>query len=87
MYSIVKTILYVLCLVIIVLGIIGMLKQNKYKKDTEAVNNIISYFKKAGKGGINPKDIPKEILKTGYITWMLKDRTIEYKDGKYYLSK
>lgn len=86
MYSSIRTILYVLCLVIIVLGIIGMVKQEKYKKDAETVKKIIKYFKKEGKNGVDPKKVPREILKTGYITWMLKDKTIVYKDGKYYLN-
>lgn len=87
MYFDVEIILYVLCLIIIVLGFFGMLKQSKYKKDIETVNSIIGYFKKEGKNGVKPKDLPKKILKTGYITWMLKDKTIEYRDGKYYLNK
>ena len=76
MYSTIKSILYVLCLVIIVLGIIGMKKQEKYKKDTETVQKIIDYFKNAGNDGVDPKKIPSDILKTGYITWMLKDKTL-----------
>ena len=49
MYSSIRTILYVLCLVIIVLGIIGMVKQEKYKNGDDIIiatkSNILSVRK------------------------------------------
>ena len=80
-----ESILLVLCLIICFFGVIGIFKEQKYKKDTETVQKIVDYFKREGKDGVEPKRLPQEILKTGYITWMLKDKTIEYKDGKYFL--
>lgn len=87
MYYKAKMILFVLCILIIILGIIGMKKEAKYKKDTETVKKILDYFKTAGKEGVDPKIIPEDIVKTGYLVWMQKDKTIIFKNGKYYLNK
>ena len=62
-------------------------KTKKYKRDTETVKKILDYFKTVGKEGIDPKTIPEDIVKTGYLVWMQKDKTIIFKNGKYYLNK
>lgn len=86
LYNITEVILIVLCSIFILFGIKGIIQGNKYKKDTVTKEKIISYFKEKGKDGINPHDIPRDIMKTGFITYMLKDQILKYEDGKFYLN-
>ena len=79
--------LYILCLIFIAFGIVGLLKHEKYKNDTDTVDMIKDWFKQNAKEGIEPQKLPKDIVKTGYLTWMQKDKIIVFKDGKYYLEK
>lgn len=86
MYEITEKFLLIFCIVMVVFGIKGAIEKNKYTKDTEAVNKIKDYFKKEGKNGIDPKMLPNDIIKTKYIKWMLQDKTLVFKDDKYYLN-
>ena len=86
LYNITEIILIVLCIIFILFGIKGIIQGNKYKKDTVTKEKIISYFKEKGKDGINPHDIPRDIMKTGFITYMLEDQILKYEDGKFYLN-
>ncbi len=87
MYQFTEIFLIAFCLIIIIFGIKGVFIQNKYKKDSETVNRIIEFFEKEGKEGVEPNSIPKDIIKTGYINFMLKDKTLIFKNKKYYLNK
>lgn len=86
LYNITEVILIVLCSIFILFGIKGIIQSNKYKKDTVTKEKIISYFKEKGKDGINPHDIPRDIMETGFITYMLEDQILKYEDGKFYLN-
>ena len=87
MYHITEIVLIIICILGSIAGIKGHLKYKKYKQDIDGTNKIIDYFKANGKDGIKPLDIPKELLNTGYIYWMNKDKILIYKDGKYFLNK
>ena len=76
MYYKFEFIICILCLISIAFGIKGLSMEKKNKNDKEKVKEIIDFFKKSGKDGINSKDIPKDIIKTGYLIWMLKDKTL-----------
>ena len=86
MYHFTEIFLIVFCLIIISFGIKGLIKENEYKKDIETVKKIIDYFGKEGVYGIEPNKLPKDIIKTGYIPLMLKDKTIVFKNKKFYLN-
>ena len=57
MYNYTELAFKIFCIIIIILGIKGLFKQNKYKKDTETVKRIIEYFEKEGKDGIKDKTL------------------------------
>lgn len=88
MYSFIKILIIVLC----VGGVIYMLiMNNKYKNDTSASKeDIIKYFEENNAvsldNGIKTKDLPKHIAKNPYRLMMVKDKTLEFKQGKYYLN-
>ncbi len=88
MYLFIKILIIVLC----VGGIIYMLiMNNKYKNDTSfSKEDIIKYFEDNNatdiENGIKTKDLPKHIAKNSYLLMMVKDKTLEFKQGKYYLN-
>ena len=88
MYLFIKILIIVICLS----GVIYMIKINtKYKNDTSSSKeDIINYFKDKQavniENGIKTKDLPVEVAKKPYILLMVKDKTLEFKKGKYYLN-
>jgi len=65
---------------------------NKYKNDTSSSKeDIIKYFEDNNatslENGIKTKDLPESIAKNPYRLMMVKDKTLEFKKGKYYLNK
>ena len=89
MYVILKIVIPIICIV----GIIYIIcMKEKYKNDTENISkeNIIKYFKDNSitsiENGIKVKDLPKEIAKSPSLLMMVKDKTLIFKKGKYYLN-
>ena len=73
-------------------GIFYTLKINeKYNKDTSTKEDIISFFKEDNaidlESGIKIKDLPNNISKSPYLLMMVKDNTLIFKKGKYYLNE
>lgn len=82
----------ILVLFFCILGIIITLKnKNNYKADGKKKEEIIKYFedKKAFtiETGIYIKDLPLEISKSNFLLFMVKDKILLFKKGKYYLNK
>ena len=69
-----------------------MMRMNeKYKNDNSTTKEeIINYFKEqqanSVESGIKTKDLPIEIAKNPYLLMMVKDKTLVFKKGKYYLN-
>lgn len=88
MYSVIKAIAIIICLS----GILYIIKmKSSYKNDNSSTKEeIINYFKdqKAtnDKNGIKTKDLPDFILKSSYRLLMVQDKTLIFKNGKYYLN-
>ncbi len=88
MYLFIKILIIVVC----VSGVIYMITMNnKYKNDTScSKEDIIKYFEDNNatdiENGIKTKDLPKHIAKSPYHLMMVKDKTLEFKQGKYYLN-
>ncbi len=85
-------ILKIVALIICVLGIIYViLLENKYKNNQTSKENLIKYFQDNNitsiEKAIKPKDLPKEIIKNPYLLIMVKDKTLTFKNGKYFLNK
>ncbi len=87
-------ILKIVALIICILGIIyGILLKNKYKNNHTffAKEKIIKYFQDNNitrfEKAIKPKDLPKEIIKNPYLLIMVQDKTLTFKNGKYFLNK
>lgn len=89
MYSILKIIFPILCLI----GIIFIAwTNNKYKNDPSSTKeDIIKYFEEKHatnfENGIKTKDLPIHIAKNPYYLMMVKDKTLIFKKGKYYFNK
>lgn len=89
MYNILRVILPIICLA----GIIYMIRMNnKYKNDTSSTKeDIIKYFEDNKainlENGIKTKDLPTSIAKNPYRLMMVKDKTLIFEKGKYYLNK
>ncbi len=89
MYNILKIILPIICLA----GIIYMVRtNNKYKNDTSSSKeDIIKYFEDNNatnyENGIKINDLPKRISSNPYLLMMVKDKTLSFSKGKYYLNK
>ncbi len=63
----------------------------KYKNDnSSSKEDIINYFKEqqatSVEKGIKTKDLPIFIAKSSYLLMMVKDKTLIFKKGKYYLN-
>lgn len=88
MYTFIKILLVVIC----VSGILYMIKMNsKYRNDTSSTKeDIINYFKDKNatslERGISIKELPRDISKNPYLLMMVKDETLVFKKGKYYLN-
>jgi len=88
MYLIIKILIVVCC----VGGILYLIYMNKkYQNDhSTSKEEIINYFKQqhahSVESGIKAKDLPKEIAKNPYLLMMVKDQTLMFKKGKYYLN-
>lgn len=88
MYGILRIVLPIICIV----GIIYMmLMKNKYKNDTSSSKeDIINYFKEqhatSVENGIKAKDLPTFIAKSPYLLMMVKDKTLIFEKGNYYLN-
>lgn len=85
----IKLILIIICLI----GITYIyLVNKKYKNDTSTTkDDIIKYFEEKNatslETGIKIKDLPEFISKNPYLLMMVKDKTLVYEKGKYYLNK
>ena len=90
--------LIILCAFVAIFGLIGILNEEKKKKneiqyqnDDEGKKKILKYFKdnKAidQEHGIALEDLPKEFIESGYISNMFKDDYLDWEDGKYFLIK
>lgn len=87
MYTLIKVIVILLCLS----GVFYIVKINKkYQGDSSGREEIIKYFKDKGavsvENGIKIKDLPIEIARSNYLLLMVKDKTLIFKSGKYYLN-
>lgn len=88
MYLFVKILIIVICLI----GILYMVRINtKYKNNNKTgKEDIINYFAKKNatsiENGIKTKDLPIFIAKSPYRLLMVKDGTLAFKKGKYYLN-
>lgn len=88
MYLLIKVLIVVLCIV----GVSYLIFMNlKYKNDTStSKDDIVNYFKEhqavSIESGIKIKDLPTHIAKNPYLLMMVKDKTLTFKKGKYYLS-
>ena len=87
-------ILKIVALIICVLGIIYViLLKNKYKNNqsTFAKEKTIKYFQDNNitsfEKAIKAKDLSKEIIKNPYLLIMVQDKTLTFKNGKYFLNK
>lgn len=79
-------------ILIALFGIIYLLHiKNKYNKDDKSKEEIIEYFKDnkafSVENGISVKELPNFISKNPYLLMMIKDKTLVFKKGKYYLNK
>lgn len=79
-------------ILIALFGIIYLLHiKNKYNKDDKSKEEIIEYFKDnkafSVENGISVKELPNFISKKPYLLMMVKDKTLVFKKGKYYLNK
>ncbi len=89
MYLVIKILIIVLCFG----GILYLVRMNtKYKNDTSSSkDDIINYFEQqqaiSVESGIKTKDLPISIAKNPYLLMMVKDQTLLFKKGKYYLNK
>lgn len=88
MYSIIKVVIITLCLG----GIIYLYMLNKKYKDDSSItkDEIVKYFKEQNainpENGIKVKELPKNIIKNPYLLMMIKDNTLKFEKGRYYLS-
>lgn len=88
MYLFIKILVIVLC----ISGVLYMIfMNNKYKNDTSSSKeDIIKYFISNNatnlENGIKTKDLPKHIAKNPYLLMMVKDDTLFFEKGKYYLN-
>lgn len=87
MYLFVRIVVILICLS----GIFYVVKVNKkYQGDSSGREEIVKYFKDQGAvaldRGIKIKDLPMEIAKSNYLLLMVKDKTLIFKNGKYYLN-
>ncbi len=88
MYLLIKVFIIVFC----VGGVSYLIFMNtKYKKDTlTSKEDILNYFKEhhatSIENGIKIKDLPTHIAKNPYLLMMVKDKTLVFKKGKYYLN-
>lgn len=88
MYLFIKILIVVLC----ISGVLYMVRMNnKYKNDTSSSKkDIIKYFEENNatslEKGIKTKDLPTSIAKNPFLLMMIKDKTLEFKKGKYYLN-
>lgn len=88
MYTFIRILLVAICLG----GILYMIKMNnKYRNDTSSTKeDIINYFKEKNatslENGISIKELPRDISKNPYFLMMVKDETLVFKKGKYYLN-
>lgn len=88
MYLIIKILIIICCLG----GILYLVKmKQKYKNDSSKTKEeIIDYFKKqyanSMEKGIKTKNLPKDIAKNPFLLMMIKDKTLIFKKGKYYLN-
>ncbi len=88
MYTFIRILLVAICLS----GILYMIKMNnKYRNDTSSTKeDIINYFKEKNatslENGISIKELPRDISKNPYLLMMVKDETLVFKKGKYYLN-
>lgn len=88
MYQLIKIILIIICL----FGLIYMFKAKKsYQQDSTTKDEIIKYFKEHNatnvENGIKTKDLPPFIAKSPTRLLMVKDKTLIFTKGKYYLNK
>lgn len=88
MYLFIKILVIALCIG----GILYIaVMNNKYKNDTSSSKeDIIKYFEDNHatnlENGIKTKDLPKHIAKNPYRLMMVKDETLIFEKGKYYLN-
>ena len=88
MYLLIKILIIIFCLG----GILYLVTMNKkYKNDDSTTKEeIIQYFKDqqadSVESGIKTKDLPITIAKNPYLLMMVKDKTLIFKKGKYYLN-
>ena len=88
MYLAIKILSAICCIA----GVLYLIKLNtKYKNDkSSAKEDIINYFKEQQavnvENGIKTKDLPKHISKNPYLLMMVKDKTLVFEKGKYYLN-
>ncbi len=88
MYLFIKILVTIIC---IGGAIYIIIMNNKYKNDnSSSKDDIINYFKEQNAisldSGIKIKDLPTFIAKSPYILLMVKDKTLIFKKGKYYLN-
>lgn len=85
----------ILKIIVLILCIAGMtyiaIKDRKYQNDTSSTKEeIIKYFKEQNatniENGIKTKDLPEYISKNSYLLLMVKDKTLKFEKGKYYLN-
>ena len=73
-------------------GVFYMIRMhNKYENDNSTTKeDIVNYFKEhqatSLDNGIETKNLPKDIAKNPYLLMMVKDKTLAFKKGKYYLN-
>ncbi|MBE5820835.1 MAG: hypothetical protein E7310_08590 [Clostridiales bacterium] len=88
MYEIIKIVVILFALV----GILYLFRlKAKYKNEGAATRDeIIAYFKEKEatsiETGIRIKDLPLNISRNNYLLMMVKDNTLSFKKGKYYLN-
>lgn len=83
-------ILKIVALIICVLGIIYViLLKNKYKNAQTSFSKekIIKYFQDNNITSFEKAIKPKEIIKNPYLLIMVQDKTLTFKNGKYFLNK
>lgn len=92
MYLFIKYLVVALSLIICVIGILYISKMNKqYMNDTSgSKEDIINYFKEKQAtsidNGIKTKELPVSIAQNPYLLLMVRDKTLSFKKGKYYLN-
>ncbi len=92
MSLIIYDIIKILIITFAIGGIFYTIKiSNRYNKDTSTKEVIISLFKEHNaidlESGIKIKDLPNNISKSLYLLMMVKDNTLIFKKGKYYLNE